>query len=68
MRVGGSHCIGRSAELLVSIETVGKMTTINEKAVELSVESSSTKNFSGNCWEGGNEMMAGAHFVVILFP
>jgi hypothetical protein len=62
------HCIGRSAELLVSIETVGKMTTIKEKVVELSVESSNTKKFSESCWEGGNEMMAGARFVVILFP
>ncbi len=55
------HCVGRSAEL--------KMMTINEKAsVELSVESSNTKKFSGNCWEGGNEMMVGARFVVKLFP
>ncbi len=60
--------IGRSAKLLESIDTIGKMMTINYKAVELSIESSNTKKSSGNCWEGGNEMMVGACFVVILFP
>ncbi len=44
------------------------MTIINEKVVELSVESSNTKNSSGNCWEGGNEMMVGACFLMMLFP
>jgi hypothetical protein len=55
-------------QLLVGIETVGKMTTINERAVELSVERSYTKNSAGNCWEGGNKMTVGTCFVVIMFP
>ncbi len=44
------------------------MITTNEKVVEPSVESSNTKFILGDCWEGGNEMVAGSCFVAILFP
>jgi hypothetical protein len=53
---------------LLASETGDKMMTINEKAIERSVKSSNTKNSSGNCWDGGNEMTVGACFVVALFP
>ena len=63
------HCIGRSsADLLASVESVGKMMTIKEKAVELRGKNPDAKNSSGNCWEGGNVMTVGAWFVVALLP
>ncbi len=36
--------------------------------VECRGKGSDTKNSSGNCWEGGNRMTAGAWFVLALPP
>jgi hypothetical protein len=44
------------------------MMTIRVKVVELGSKSTDTKNSSGNCWEGGNEMTVGAWFVDALLP
>jgi hypothetical protein len=35
--------------------------------VELGSKSPDTKNSSGNCWEGGNEMTVGACFMDALY-
>ena len=53
---------------MASVECVQKITTIRVKVVELGSKSPDTKNSSGNCWEGGNEMTVGAWFVVALLP
>jgi hypothetical protein len=35
---------------------------IDEKVVEFCIRSSNSRNSSGNCWEGGNEITVGACF------
>ena len=53
---------------MASVECVQKITTIRVKVVELGSKSPDTKNSSGNCWEGGNEMAVGACFMDALLP